>query len=59
MVTGNVKKDINTATTQGGGGGELCPLTKEVEEGRFSEHCSWVLSFNRFNIGKKMKDGKC
>ena len=22
----------------GGGGGELCPLTKQVQEGKFSEH---------------------
>ena len=35
------------ANTQGGwGGGELCPLTKQVQEGRFSEH-------NLFQIKEK------
>lgn len=41
----------NNAATKGGGeGGELCPLTKQIKEGRFSEH-------NLFQIiGKKQNN---
>ena len=40
----------NAATKGGGEGGELCPLTKQIKEGRFSEH-------NLFQIiGKKQNN---